>query len=176
MVTVAQSSVLRLGDLGAPVTGDPQASHPSILDIFPQDLIQSRSKIEPIKIRKVEHDTYIDYEIEFLETVDETSEDSEDTDFLEDEEVNLETFVELLRQARIRYQTKMSMERRRRRRVKLREGNRNRARGQNRNLVLAERGKIQPSPHPRTLRRQNSAGRSHELHRDGTRHGVDGGP
>merc|ERR1712112_462986 len=125
MVTVAQSSVLRLGDLGAPVTGDPQASHPSILDIFPQDLIQSRSKIEPIKIRKVEHDTYIDYEIEFLETVDETSEDSEDTDFLEiehsyspvdtgqlevqdtsedrtlleeaatleDEEVNLETFV-----------------------------------------------------------------------------------
>merc|ERR1711881_276964 len=162
------------------------ASHPSILDIFPQDLIQSRSKIEPIKIRKVEHDTYIDYEIEFLEIehsyhpvetagdleVQDTSDDRqllEEAGTLEDEEVNLETFVELLRQARIRYQTKMSMERRRRRRVKLREGNRNRARGQNRNLVLAERGKIQPSPHPRTLRRQNGGGRSQELHRDGAR-------
>ena len=44
-----------------------QAPVPSILDIFPQDLLDSHSRIKPIDIRRIEHDTFIDYEVEFIE-------------------------------------------------------------------------------------------------------------
>ena len=50
-----------------------QAPVPSILDIFPQDLLDSHSRIKPIDIRRIEHDTFIDYEVEFVELPEEPS-------------------------------------------------------------------------------------------------------
>merc|ERR1719153_845253 len=115
---------------------------PSILDIFPQDLLTSRSRIKPLDIRRIEHDHFIDYEVEFVELPEEESEanesdnlvishsESEDhdqqgggDDLLEESKVNMESFADLLQRARIRHRTKVSTDRRRRRRIKLRHGN-----------------------------------------------------
>merc|ERR1719153_1138378 len=114
----------------------------SILDIFPQDLLTSRSRIKPLDIRRIEHDHFIDYEVEFVELPEEESEanesdnlvishsESEDhdqqgggDDLLEESKVNMESFADLLQRARIRHRTKVSTDRRRRRRIKLRHGN-----------------------------------------------------
>ena len=35
--------------------------------MFPQDLLDSNKKIKPIDVRIIEHDDFIDYEIEFVE-------------------------------------------------------------------------------------------------------------
>ena len=60
-----------------------QAPVPSILDIFPQDLLDSHSRIKPIDIRRIEHDTFIDYEVEFVELPEEPSgRDIEESDNL----------------------------------------------------------------------------------------------
>merc|ERR1719244_1207368 len=37
------------------------------LEMFPQDLLDSNKKIKPIDVRIIEHDDFIDYEIEFVE-------------------------------------------------------------------------------------------------------------
>jgi len=130
---------------------------PSILDIFPQDLLTSRSRIKPLDIRRIEHDHFIDYEVEFVELPEEEeseanesdnlvishSEESEDRHrdqqggggggLLEDSKVNMESFADLLQRARIRHRTKVSTDRRRRRRIKLRHGN-----GSSPNLVTGK--------------------------------------
>ena len=37
------------------------------LNMFPQDLLTSNKKVKPIDVRKIEHEDFIDYEIEFVE-------------------------------------------------------------------------------------------------------------
>merc|ERR1719331_2024145 len=121
----------------------PRKAAPSILDIFPQDLLTSRSRIKPLDIRRIEHDHFIDYEVEFVELPEEESEANESDNLvishsesedhgqqgggggglLEDSKVNMESFADLLQRARIRHRTKISTDRRRRRRIKLRHGN-----------------------------------------------------
>merc|ERR1719262_412003 len=122
----------------------PRKAAPSILDIFPQDLLTSRSRIKPLDIRRIEHDHFIDYEVEFVELPEEESDANESDNLvishsesedhgqqggggegalLEDSKVNMESFADLLQRARIRHRTKVSTDRRRRRRIKLRHGN-----------------------------------------------------
>eukprot|EP00091_Calanus_sinicus_P003196 TRINITY_DN13355_c0_g1_i1.p1 TRINITY_DN13355_c0_g1~~TRINITY_DN13355_c0_g1_i1.p1 ORF type:complete len:196 (+),score=25.35 TRINITY_DN13355_c0_g1_i1:391-978(+) len=131
--------------------------------MFPQELLSSNKKVRPIDVRKIEHEDFIDYEIEFLELSEEIDEDGEngadiilsesggrfndtivkilsssymnnakDEDKIpfkssssssklsdHSEEMNLVTFVDLLRRARIKHQSKLSSDKRRRRRIKL---------------------------------------------------------
>merc|ERR1711892_1622849 len=42
----------------------------SFLDMFPEDLLSSNKKVKPVKVHIIEHDYYIDYEIEFIELTD----------------------------------------------------------------------------------------------------------
>merc|ERR1712233_80886 len=55
---------------------------PSILDIFPQDLLTSRSRIKPLDIRRIEHDHFIDYEVEFVELPEEEESEANESDNL----------------------------------------------------------------------------------------------
>jgi hypothetical protein len=133
------------------------------LAMFSQELLASNKKVRTIEVRKIEHEDFIDYEIEFLELSEEIDEDEEDAvnislsetgerfndtivDMLsssyvnnsnidekssskspsssstlseQSKEMNLMTFVDLLRRARIRHQSKISSDKRRRRRIKL---------------------------------------------------------
>ena len=41
-----------------------------ILDMFPKDLLENNKKVRPIDVKIIEHDGYIDYEIEFIELSD----------------------------------------------------------------------------------------------------------
>ena len=45
------------------------------LNMFPQDLLTSNKKVKPIDVRKIEHEDFIDYEIEFVELSEESKED-----------------------------------------------------------------------------------------------------
>ena len=47
-----------------------EESADAYLDMFPQDLLDSNKKIRPIGVRIIEHDGFIDYEIEFVELSD----------------------------------------------------------------------------------------------------------
>ena len=38
-----------------------------MLELFPQDLLDSNKKVKPVDVKIIEHDGYIDYEIEFVE-------------------------------------------------------------------------------------------------------------
>jgi len=138
-----------------------KASVDAYLKMFPQELLTSNKKVRPIDVRKIEHEDFIDYEIEFVELSEEFDEDEEEAvklilsetgehlddtikDMLsssyvnnsddqtsikssnssselseESKEMNLVTFVDLLRRARIRHQSKISSDKRRRRRIKL---------------------------------------------------------
>ena len=140
-----------------------KASVDAYLKMFPQELFSSNKKVRPIDIRKIEHENFIDYEIEFLELSEEIDEDGEnganiilserdgrfndtlvemlsssymnnakDEDKIplkslssssklsdHSQEMNLVTFVDLARRARIRHQSKLSSDNRRRRRIKL---------------------------------------------------------
>jgi hypothetical protein len=102
----------------------PGALPPSILDIFPKDLLVSRSRVRPIDIRRVEHDNFIEYEIDFVEMADEPSEGESENlvtshyrksegagDALLSGRVDMESFVELLQRARVRHRGKASTER-----------------------------------------------------------------
>ena len=127
------------------------------LNMFPQELLASNKKVRPIDVRKIEHEDFIDYEIEFLELSEETDDNENDkvlsetgektlramlspmymdvsshekineskasnssTKLSDDsKEMNLVTFVDLLRRARIKHQSKISNDKRRRRRIKL---------------------------------------------------------
>ena len=44
-----------------------------VINITFQDLIQSKQKVLPIDIRRIEHEDFIDYEIEFVELSEEES-------------------------------------------------------------------------------------------------------
>jgi len=134
-----------------------KASVDAYLNMFPQELLSSNKKVRPIDVRKIEHEDFIDYEIEFLELSEENDDDENNnvlsetgektlrdmlspmymnassnerinqskasnssTKLSEDsKEMNLVTFVDLLRRARIRHQSKLSNDKRRRRRIKL---------------------------------------------------------
>lgn len=140
-----------------------KASVDAYLKMFPQELLSSNKKVRPIDVRKIEHEDFIDYEIEFLELSEEIDEDGENgeniilsessgrfndtiikmlsssymnnakdedkiplkssssSSILSDhsEEMNLVSFVDLLRRARIRHQSKLASDKRRRRRIKL---------------------------------------------------------
>merc|ERR1711971_1499073 len=39
----------------------------AILSMFPQDLLENNKKVRPVDVKIIEHDGYIDYEIEFIE-------------------------------------------------------------------------------------------------------------
>ena len=54
------------------------------LDMFPQDLLDSNKKVRPINVRIIEHDGFIDYEIEFVELSEEQHDDY-DSDFVIEE-------------------------------------------------------------------------------------------
>ena len=38
--------------------------------MFPQDLLENNKKVRPVDVKIIEHDGYIDYEIEFIELSD----------------------------------------------------------------------------------------------------------
>merc|ERR1712168_1390031 len=111
------------------------------LDMFPQDLLDSNKKIRPIDVRIIEHDGFIDYEIEFVELSEEHN-DEYDSDYVTEawddvvpasdkpddvkvttpktdttvpvstsSEVTAVTFVDLLRRARRKHRKKVSRER-----------------------------------------------------------------
>ena len=42
----------------------------ALLDMFPQDLLEHSNKVRPVNVKIIEHDGYIDYEIEFVELED----------------------------------------------------------------------------------------------------------
>jgi len=44
-----------------------KAAADAYLDMFPQDLLDSNRKVKPIDVRIIEHEGFIDYEIEFVE-------------------------------------------------------------------------------------------------------------
>ena len=125
-----------------------KASLDAYLKMFPQEPLSSNKKVRPINVRKIKHEDFIDYVIEFLELSEEIDEDGENGaniilsesggDFIDtivemlssiymnnakdedkipvkssskssklsdhSEEMNLVTFVDLLRRARIRHQ------------------------------------------------------------------------
>jgi len=103
----------------------------SLLDMFPEDLLSSDKKIKPVKVHIIEHDDYIDYEIEFVELPDDMDfssdeiahfiRNSSDTTAKESENVDkfistdmkdgrnvTDTFLGLLEEARLRHRDKMS--------------------------------------------------------------------
>lgn len=101
----------------------------SFLDSFPEDLLSSNKKVKPVKVHIIEHDDYIDYEIEFIEIPDDmefTSEEivsdihdygigsmKESNKLLTDVKPNgkdskvTDTFLDLLEEARLRHKDKM---------------------------------------------------------------------
>jgi len=118
-----------------------EQSADAYLDMFPQDLLDSNKKIRPIDVRIIEHDGFIDYEIEFVELSDEHN-DEYDSDYVTEawddvvpasdkaddvkvttpktdttvpvstsSEVTAVTFVDLLRRARRKHRKKVSRER-----------------------------------------------------------------
>merc|ERR1712106_1252684 len=103
-----------------------------LFDMFPQDLLDSNKKIRPIDLRIIEHDGFIDYEIEFVELSEEQTYDYESDSVIElsdnakfqvttkktDTNIPLSTpsdwtagsFVDLLRKARRKHRKKVSKE------------------------------------------------------------------
>ena len=47
-----------------------QVAAGALLDMFPQDLLEHSNKVRPVNVKIIEHDGYIDYEIEFVELED----------------------------------------------------------------------------------------------------------
>jgi len=85
----------------------------AILDMFPEDLLENNKKVRPVDVKIIEHEGYIDYEIEFVELADYYDYYDDENDFgqkIEDlttttqgsTTVNLPeiTFVDLLKKAR----------------------------------------------------------------------------
>lgn len=110
---------------------------PTFLDMFPEDLLDSDKIVKPIQIHIIEHEDYIDYEIEFVElSMDPASDIGEftfpadsittDNQYGEDEEpapsfrnnhttgtqhygVTGSSFLDLLKRARIRHKEKIDL-------------------------------------------------------------------
>lgn len=108
------------------------------LNMFPQDLLTSNKKVKPIDVRKIEHEDFIDYEIEFVELSEESKEDgSADVAASPAPEhrftaagpagMTLVNFVDLLRRARVRHKAQLSQtlhgDKRKRRRIKVKSTN-----------------------------------------------------
>eukprot|EP00092_Neocalanus_flemingeri_P000646 GFUD01000688.1.p1 GENE.GFUD01000688.1~~GFUD01000688.1.p1 ORF type:complete len:755 (+),score=187.09 GFUD01000688.1:310-2265(+) len=117
-----------------------KAAADAYLDMFPQDLLDSNKRVRPIDVRIIEHDGFIDYEIEFVELSDEYDSDSvidtghdnkEASDKLQTDSINVEvttqkiattvpvstttgvtavTFIDLLRRARRKHRQNVSQE------------------------------------------------------------------
>eukprot|EP00092_Neocalanus_flemingeri_P029949 GFUD01032515.1.p1 GENE.GFUD01032515.1~~GFUD01032515.1.p1 ORF type:complete len:747 (+),score=181.64 GFUD01032515.1:287-2242(+) len=117
-----------------------KAAADAYLDMFPQDLLDSNKRVRPIDVRIIEHDGFIDYEIEFVELSDEYDSDSvidtghdnkEASDKLQTDSTNVKvttqkiattvpvstttgvtavTFVDLLRRARRKHRQNVSQE------------------------------------------------------------------
>ena len=49
---------------------DEKVAADAILEMFPQDLLENNKKVRPVNVKIIEHDGYIDYEIEFVELPD----------------------------------------------------------------------------------------------------------
>jgi len=86
----------------------------AILSMFPQDLLENNKKVRPVDVKIIEHDGYIDYEIEFIELAeyyDDYGSDNQDT--ATEKPASLEvlsgpelTFVDLLMAARKQHRKK----------------------------------------------------------------------
>ena len=63
-----------------------KAAADAYLDMFPQDLLDSNRKVKPIDVRIIEHDGFIDYEIEFVELSEEQLDEYTDDFFIETEQ------------------------------------------------------------------------------------------
>lgn len=86
-----------------------------LLDMFPQDLLENNKKVRPVDVKIIEHDGYIDYEIEFIELsdyydyyLDELEIKDVTTDKSTREELSVPelTFVDLLKHARQEHRKK----------------------------------------------------------------------
>lgn len=90
----------------------------ALLDMFPQDLLENNKKVRPVDVKIIEHDGYIDYEIEFVEIPDyyeyydeetiETKQSIETlqnfhTSFTTEKPTPEKTFVDLLKKARSKH-------------------------------------------------------------------------
>jgi len=82
----------------------------ALLDMFPQDLLENNKKVRPVDVKIIEHDGYIDYEIEFVEIPDyyeyydeETFETKLDTSSTTEKPTPEKTFVDLLKKARSKH-------------------------------------------------------------------------
>jgi len=49
---------------------DEKVAADAILEMFPQDLLENNKRVRPVDVKIIEHDGYIDYEIEFVELPD----------------------------------------------------------------------------------------------------------
>ena len=93
----------------------------AILSMFPQDLLENNKKVRPVDVKIIEHDGYIDYEIEFIELAeyyDDYGSDNSDSLQIKDKNTATEkpknevlsapelTFVDLLKQARKHHRKK----------------------------------------------------------------------
>ena len=91
----------------------------AILSMFPQDLLENNKKVRPVDVKIIEHDGYIDYEIEFIELAEYYEDYNPDNlDGLEIQDTPTEkpsievlsapelTFVDLLKQARKHHRKK----------------------------------------------------------------------
>merc|ERR1712012_1008534 len=85
----------------------------AILDMFPEDLLENNKKVRPVDVKIIEHEGYIDYEIEFVELADYYDYYDDENDFgqkIEDLTTTTQgsttvntpeiTFVDLLKKAR----------------------------------------------------------------------------
>jgi len=59
-----------------------KASVDDYLKMFPNELLASNKRVKPIDVRKIEHDDYIDYEIEFIELPAHDGDEAETEDFI----------------------------------------------------------------------------------------------
>ena len=79
----------------------------AILDMFPTDLLENNKKVRPVDVKIIEHDGYIDYEIEFVEIEDYydyySQEEEESIVNEETTELTESTFVDLLKKARSKH-------------------------------------------------------------------------
>ena len=95
----------------------------AILSMFPQDLLENNKKVRPVDVKIIEHDGYIDYEIEFIELAeyyDDYGSDNSDSLQIKDKNTATEkpenevlsapelTFVDLLMEARKQHRKKES--------------------------------------------------------------------
>merc|ERR1712241_1246963 len=88
----------------------------ALLEMFPQDLLENNKKVRPVDVKIIEHDGYIDYEIEFVELAeyyDEYNSDNLEIKSTATEKPSIEvlsapelTFVDLLMEARKQHRKK----------------------------------------------------------------------